>query len=138
MKTKFLSLFIFFFAAFSFIFYSCNNKQLFKPDYNNIAGYVIAKESCNNNELNDYWLLDFNVYQNTPHVGDTIVLNGIIYTNVLKVKGLDSRLKKMGMQVSIDYKKISNDKVITTGCAVSSPVLYPLKEIFIISQGEIR
>jgi hypothetical protein len=125
-------------TAFCFIFYSCNNKHPFKPDYNNIGGYVIAKENCDINESNDYWLLDFNVYQNTPHVGDTIVLNGITYTNVLKVKGLDPRLKKIGMRVSIDYNKISSNKITTTGCTVSSPILYSLKELFIINQGEIR
>ena len=123
--------------TFYFIFSSCNNKQPFKPDYSNIGGYVIGKESCDTNETNDYWLLDFTVYPNSPHIGDTLVLNGITYTNVLKVKGLDSRLKKVGMRVSIDYKKIS-EKELTTGCNVTSPIIYFLKEIFIINQGEIR
>lgn len=42
------------------------------------------------------------------------------------------------MKVSIDYKKVTADKIITQGCNVNSPVTYPLKEIFIINQFEIR
>ncbi len=138
MKNKFLTILILFLFIPFFIFYSCNNKPPFKPDYSNIGGYVIGKENCNTDESNDYWLLDFNVYPNSPHIGDTLILNGITYTNVLKVKGLDPRLKQIGARVSIDYNKISSNKVITTGCTVTSPVVYSLKEIFIINQGEIR
>ncbi len=124
-------------ATFYFISFSCNNKQPFKPDYSNIGGFVIGKETCNTDESNDYWLLDFTVHANSPHIGDTLVLNGITYTNVLKVKGLDSRVKQIGMKVSIDYNKISNEE-LTSGCTASSPVIYFLKEIYIIDQGEIR
>ncbi len=127
----------FFIAAFYFISFSCNNKQPFKPNYSHIGGYVIGKETCNTDETNDYWLLNCNVYPNTPQVGDTLVLNNVTYTNVLKVKGLDPSVKQIGMRVGIDYKKIS-DKELTTGCNVTSPVIYFLKEIFIINQGEIR
>jgi hypothetical protein len=137
MKNKFLNCIILVVIVLSFIFPSCNNKTPFKPDYSNIGGYVIGRETCDTNETNDYWLLDFNVYPNTPHVGDTLVLNGITHTNVLKVKGLDPRLKQIGMRVSIDYNKISN-RALTTGCTVTSPVVYFLKEIFIIYQFEIR
>jgi hypothetical protein len=138
MKNKLLSSFIFFVIIFCFIISSCNNKHPLKPDYSNIGGYVIGNETCNTDISNNYWLLDFTVYPNSPHVGDTFVLNNITYTNVLKVKGLDPRLKQIGMRVSIDYNKISSNKIITSGCTVPSPVIYPLKEIFIINQGEIR
>ncbi len=114
------------------------NKPPFKPDYENIGGYVIGKEACNVDENQDYWLMDFTVYPNTPSVGDAITLNGTTYTNVLKVKGLDQRLKQIGMRVSIDYSTITSSKITTTGCTVVSPVTYALKEIFIINQGEIR
>lgn len=138
MKNKFPYSFIFLLAALSFIFYSCNTKEPYKPDYSNIGGYVIGNETCSTDASNDYWLLDFTVYPNSPQVGDTLVLNGITYTNVLKVKGLDQSLKKIGARVSIDYNKISSTKIITTGCTVSFPVVYSLKEIFIINQGEVR
>ena len=137
MKNKFLYSPIFFVTAFCFIFSSCNDKQPFKPDFTHIGGYVIGKEDCNTDESNDYWLLDFTVYANSPQIGDTLVLNGITYTNVLKVKGLDPRFKQIGFRVSIDYNKLSN-KGITIGCTVSSPVVYSLKEMYIINQFEIR
>lgn len=137
MKNKCLNFSIGLLISIFYIFSSCNNKTPFKPDYSNIGGYVIGKESCDTNETNDYWLLDFNVYPNTPHVGDTLILNGITYTNVLKVKGLDPRLKQIGMRVSIDYNKISA-RELTMGCSVRSPEVYFLKEILIIYQFEIR
>lgn len=116
---------------------SCN-KPPYKPDYENIGGYVIGKETCNVDETQDYWVLDFTVYPDSPTVGDTLTLNGTTYTNVLKLKGLSPRLRQIGMRVSIDYKTISNAKVITSGCTVATPVTYLLKEITIINQFEIR
>lgn len=124
---------------------SCN-KLPFKPDYQNIGGYVIGKETCNTDETKDYWtdetkdywLLDFTVYPNSPQIGDTLKLNGTTFTNVLKVKELGARLKHTGMMVSIDYKKISSNKIITTGCTEPNSITYPLKELFIINQFEIR
>lgn len=58
--------------------------------------------------------------------------------NVLKVKGLSEGLQQIGMAVSFDYKEVTPDAVITTGCTVTDPVTYALKALFIINQGEIR
>jgi hypothetical protein len=74
----------------------------------------------------------------TPQYGDTLILNGRAYTNVIKVKGLDPRLKQIGMTVAFDFKTITADKVQTTGCSVANPITYDLKELFIINQFEIR
>ena len=117
---------------------SCNNKEPFKLPYDNIGGYVIGSETCNTDVTQNYWLLDFTVYPNSPQIGDTLFLNGMTYTNVLKVKGLDARLKQVGMRVAIDYNVVSSGKVITTGCTVNNPITYDLKEISIIHQFEIR
>jgi len=136
MKSTFATALIF--VPFIPLFISCNNKQPLKPNYSNIGGYVIGNENCYADSTKDYWLLDFTVYINSPEIGDTLKLNGITYTNVLKVKGLDSRLQKIGAKVSIDYNTISSDKIISTGCTVSTPVTYALKEIYIINQFEIR
>lgn len=116
---------------------SCN-KPPYKPDYDNIGGYVIGKETCNVDESQDYWLLDFTVYPNSPNIGDTITLNGTTYTNVLKLKGLDPRLKQIGMRVSIDYRIITSNRITTTGCTIGWPLTYALKEMFIVNQFEIR
>lgn len=126
------------FSLFNSMISSSCNKEPYKPDYSNIRGYVIGKETCHVDESQDYWLVDFTYDPTPPKIGDTLVLNGVVYTNVLKVKGLDPQLKQIGMRVSIDYKTISTAKIITTGCSVSTPVTYPLKEIFILHQFEIR
>lgn len=137
MKAVYLTSVVFFLILSVLTSGSCN-KPPYKPDYENIGGYVIGKETCNTDGSKDYWLLDFTVYPNSPPVGDTLMLNGITYANVLKLKGLDQRLQQIGMRVSIDYRTITSNKITTTGCTVSSPVTYALKEIFIINQGEIR
>lgn len=116
---------------------SCN-KQPYKPDYKNIQGYVIGKEKCNTDDSKDFWLIDFTYGSDNPKVGDTLIVNGSKYTNVLKTSGLDQKLKVIGMRVSIDYRLISTDKVVTTGCTVTSPIIYYLKELTILNQFEIR
>jgi hypothetical protein len=116
---------------------ACNNEP-FKPRYKNVKGYVIGKESCNIDENQDYWLIDLTYLPNTPQYGDTLLLNGQIFTNVVKTKGLRDTVKHIGKAVSIDFNKISTDKVVTVGCNVSGPVTYNLKEIFVINLFEIR
>lgn len=116
---------------------SCN-KPPFRPDYTNAGGYVIAKEVCNADVSHDYWLVDLTYYRDTPQYGDTITINTTTYTNVVKVKGLDNRLKQIGMTVSFDFKTVTPNKVETTGCSVSNPVTHKVKELFIINQFEIR
>lgn len=116
---------------------SCK-KEPFKPDYKNVGGVVIGREFCKSNEAEDYWVLDLTVYPNTPQYGDTLTLNGIFYTNAIKLKNLDPRLKQTGMRVSIDFKDVTPNTVITNGCTVLPSVTYALKEIFIINQFEIR
>jgi hypothetical protein len=49
----------------------------------------------------------------------------------IEAKRLDARLKQIGMRVSIDYRIISNSKIITSGCTAPTPITYPLKEIYI-------
>lgn len=117
---------------------SCNKPGPYIADYKNIKGYVIGKETCNTDDTKDYWLIDFTYGTRNPIVGDTLLLNGNTYTNMLKTKGLDQQLKILGLRVSIDYRIVSADKVVTTGCNVPSPVTYNLKELTILNQGEIR
>ena len=120
------------------ILVSCSNKEPFIPDYNNIQGYVIGKENCTTDETKDYWLIDFTYGSNNPHVGDTVLVNGFTFNNVLKTKGLDQQLKIIGMRVSIDYRIISSTKLTSIGCDVLNAVTYSLKELTILHQGEIR
>lgn len=113
-------------------------KPPYIPDFKIALGYVIGKESCNADETKDYWLIDLTYLQDAPQYGDTLVLNGLKYTNVIKTKDLAERLKKIGMQVSMEFKVISANKAEITGCTIANPVIYNLKELFIINQGEIR
>ncbi len=129
--------FIIFFLSLLLFFEACK-RQPYSPDFNEADGYVIGKETCNTDETKDYWLIDFTYDSNAPQYGDTLILNGITYTNVIKTKDLDKKLKQIGLRVFIDFKTITSDKIETTGCNVSTPETYKLKELFIISQGEIR
>lgn len=75
-----------------FFTYATCNKPPYVPDYKNVKGYVIGKEICNTDEAKDYWLIDLTYLPNTPQYGDTFVLNGNTYTNVVKTRGLGERL----------------------------------------------
>ncbi|MBX2923659.1 MAG: hypothetical protein KF746_15765 [Chitinophagaceae bacterium] len=70
---------------------SCNNKEPLDA-LPNIGGYVIDREICTSDPQNDYWIIDFTAYANVPQIGDTLLLDGISYTNVLKVHGLHKNL----------------------------------------------
>lgn len=122
----------------SAILFSACKRGPYEPDYTNTGGYVIGRETCKANEAEDYWLVDLTYYSDTPQYGDTLTLNGTAYRNVVKVKTLDQRLKQVGMKVSFDFKTVTTDKVITTGCSVPNPTTYALKELIIINQFEIR
>ncbi len=104
----------------------------------NIKGYVIGKEVCNTDDSKDYWLIDFTYGSNNPKVGDSLFYNGTTYTNVLKTKGLSQQLKSVGLRVSIDYTTITANKIATTGCSGAGSATYPLKEVIIQNQFEIR
>ena len=132
--SSFISLVIFCFCA------GCsNNQEPYVADFKTIKGYVIGKETCNTDESQDLWLIDFTYLPNpAPIVGDSLVYNGIKYRNVLKTRGLVQEFKTIGLPVSIDYKIITTDKVITNGCTVTTPAVYPLKELMILNQFEIR
>ncbi len=137
MKNKLVIYFILITSTLLFIYGSCT-KPPARPDYDNVKGYVIGKETCNTDTTKDYWLIDLTYFPDTPQYGDTLLLNGIRYTNVIKTKGLDERLKQTGMRVSIDFKTISQNKVVTSGCTLTNPMTYNLKELFVLYQFEIR
>jgi hypothetical protein len=126
------------FLTLTVFMYARCNKPPYLADYTNVKGYVIGKETCNLDETKDYWLLDLTFFPDTPQYGDTVLLNGITYTNVVKVKTLVKELKQVGMRVSINFKKIATNKEETKGCTVNNSITYNLKELFIIEQGEIR
>lgn len=125
-------------VTFCFTYLACNRYPDEIDDYRNVKGNVIGKETCHTNEAQDYWLVDLTYLPDAPQHGDTLLLNGNTYTNVIKTKDLNERLKELGMKVSLDYKAITPNKVETTGCSVANPVTYRLKELFVENQFEIR
>ena len=119
-----------------FLFSTCKKPPAILHYYN-VKGYVIAKEICHTDPSKDYWLIDLTFLPDTPQYGDTLLLSGVTFTNVVKTKELSEDLKEIGKRVSIDFKTITPNKVQTTGCSVTKPVTYDLKELFIIHQFEI-
>lgn len=76
--------FISFFSLACLIFFeSCKNNGPYSPDYKNVKGYVIGKETCNMDDAKDYWLIDLTFFPDTQQYGDTLLLNGTTYTNPL-------------------------------------------------------
>lgn len=118
-------------------FNACN-REPFKPSYDTAIGYVIGKETCNIEPLKDYFLI--NIISSSSvrqQYGDTLILNGIQYTNVVKSTGLADTLKKVGQKIGMDFT-VSNNSVLTGNCSITAPITYNLKEANIIRSGEAR
>lgn len=119
-----------------FCSYSCNNKEPYELPYEISAGKVIGRESCFVDTAKNYWLVDLTVYPNTKQYGDTISLNGVTYTNVVKTSGLKSPFNQIGKKVGLSFT-ISADPIQTQGCNVSYPITYNLKVLKVIAEGYV-
>lgn len=116
---------------------SCK-RDPFYPNFDHAGGYVIGKEDCKANPSDDFWLIDLSYPLNTVTTyGDTITINGVRYTNMIKTTQLPTDLKTIGKKVSFDFH-LSADKIETTGCTVSVPKTYKLKTMEVLAAGEIR
>jgi hypothetical protein len=126
------------FIVLFFVFDISCNKLPYPVDYLTLYGFVVGKENCQADETQDYWLVDCTYRASSPQIGDTLMFNGITYTNVVKVKGLSDGLKKIGLPILIEYRTITSIRVSTIDCQVPLPKTYNLKEVTILNQGEIR
>lgn len=126
-------LFLFFFSG-----NSCNRQGAYISHEKTLLGYVIGREVCHLGSEKDFWLIDFTYQNNQPLVGDTITINGELYRNVLKMKGLRPGAQQRGFPIAIDYEIISDSLVISRDCDRADAEVYPLKEIFAIRQEELR
>lgn len=117
-----------------FVLSSCNTKVPFHPLYESSAAYVIGRENCYTDTSKDYWLLDFSVWPGTKQYGDTIILHGKTYTNVVRSLGLVAPHNMLGQKVALNFT-ISSNRFKDSGCDVTSADTFYLKEIKIISQG---
>ena len=126
MKPQNLHKLFLFIAIALLVLVSCN-KPPFKPDYYMATGFVIGKEVCNADTTKEYWLIDI-ISSPSPQqqYGDTIQLNGVQYTNVVKTSDLPNEMRKAGTKIGMDFY-LSKDKEVTASCTTSSPVIFYLK-----------
>lgn len=117
--------------------FSCG-KEPKEVDFLSVAAYVVGKEYCNSNEAEDYWIVDCSVAPNTPQLGGAVMVDGTTYVNALKVKELSEHSKIRGARVLFDYRVISPNPVVSENCTVDTPIVYALKELFILNQFELR
>jgi hypothetical protein len=118
----------------SLIVISCN-KPPYEPDYYMATGFVIGKEVCNTDTTKDYWLINIiSSSSRQQQYGDTVLLNGITYTNVVKTSGLPKEMMKVGTKIGMDFY-LSKEKRTTTGCTSSSPIIFYLKVADIVNIG---
>ncbi len=116
--------------------YSCKEKPYEFP-FKNSGGYVIGKERCNDDTTLDYWLIDLSIFPRPGIYGDTLLLNGIKYNNVVKTKGLHSSLKIIGQKVDFDFH-LSDSPVQPINCNLPNPITFSLKDMQVLNQAEIR
>ena len=107
------------FISLPFVICSSCNKQPFKPSYHTAVGYVIGKEICNHDTAKDYWLINIISSSSVQQqYGDTLSLNGITYTNVIKTIGIKNNFKIIGQKVGFDFTT-SKDRDSTKGCILN-------------------
>ena len=121
-------------AVVGYLTISCRTKDPFKINHELAGGYVIGRESCTTDTTQDYWIIDLTGLAENKQYGDTITLEGKVYTNVVKARGLDTSFQKIGKKIYLGFD-ISKDKVQTENCQVTTPITYSLKELIILDQS---
>lgn len=128
---------IYFIVLIVFIFLdSCKDNGPWTPPFYIAVGTVIGKESCHVDEDEDYWLISIHSSPSKRQdYGDKLVIDGVGYTNVIKVTELDGKLKIIGQKVGFDFYIDDETAYLTTGCEVTDPVVYKLKLARIKTSG---
>jgi hypothetical protein len=97
------------------------------------SGIVIGKEVCKTDTTNDYWMINITSSSSgQQQFGDTVLINGVQYNNVVKTGGLPNEMKKTGTKIGMDFY-LSKDKKQTSNCTMSFPVLFYLKVAEIVN-----
>ena len=119
------------------ICFSCNKKP-YNPPYEVVGGYVIGKERCHSDTTQDNWLIDLSVVPlNNNKFGDTLNLNGLDFYHVVKTNQLASQFKFYGAKVAF-HAHISSTRISSSNCDLSAAVTFPLKEMQVLYQAELR
>lgn len=118
-----------------FVFFvSCDDCGSYLPGLTAV-GYVIGKENCHIDKNEDYWLISIvSSASGRQEYGSPLVVDNILYNNVVKVSGLPDQLKAIGGKVGIDFT-IDETAFLTTGCDIPSPVVYKLKLVHVLRGG---
>ncbi len=116
---------------------SCK-RDPYKPDFDHAGGFVIGKEVCKADTAPDNWLIDLSIdYTASNTFGDTININGTTYNHMVKTTQLLPQFHVIGKKVSFDCH-FTSSKVQTSGCTITTPITYYLKEMTVIRSFEIR
>jgi hypothetical protein len=118
---------------------TCSHGPLDESNDNVADAYVIAQETCYQDSSMNAWLLDCTVLPpfQRDQIGDTMMIDNVHYTNVIRIRNLDPVLQHIGLAVTVFFSNIS-EKKISEHCDVASPKVYLLREIVATHQGEAR
>ncbi|MBE9601324.1 hypothetical protein [Pedobacter sp. MC2016-24] len=115
-------------AFFISIFFSCNNKQPFVPDYEIGEGIIIGMEKCKTDPSQNAWLIHIpgpNPFNKT--YGDDITFNGTAYKNVVKTLSLPDSAKVPGKKYSFEFYIDENSS--DAQCNVVNPTVLNIAKI---------
>lgn len=121
------------FLSLIFLFSCAKPSPSIDYTYNIGLGVIIAKESCTGDDLTEYWVVDLNHPANQWKEGDSLFVNGIQYTNVVKIiisNPTSAHLKKIGQKVSFRFEKVVPPQNTRT-CTIPNSVVYPVKQVTI-------
>ncbi len=130
---------IFIFFCLIFFLHACDPVPYQPPAYQ-VNAYVVGEEICKADSNYNYWLLNVSSQNNLPYKGDTIVYNGVKYTNVFKTISLNNSLRHPGKNVSIKFNYASQDyqKSQSSNCDAANAETFALTDIILFQQSEIR
>jgi len=122
------------FLSMIIVFCSCT-KQPEPVDRLRTAGYIIGKEFCYTDATKDCYLIDLTFYPNTPQIGDTLLFNSIVYTNVIKSELPDSTARANLVPIVIEYNDILPKKY-SEGCEIQNSISYSLKDQSVVATNK--
>ncbi|ALR29258.1 hypothetical protein ATE47_01350 [Chryseobacterium sp. IHB B 17019] len=109
------------------VFFSCNNKVPYIPDYEMARGTVIGMETCKTDVSTNAWLISFPEPGASNKVyGDNITYNNKSYTNVVRTLSLPDSLRVIGNKY---YLEFNIEPKSTPDCQVPNADAYNLTKI---------
>jgi hypothetical protein len=110
------------------VFFSCNNKQPFVPDYEIGTGTIIGLENCKDDPSKNAWLIHFpgpNPLNKT--YGEEVNFHGTVYKNVVKTFSLPDSAKVSGKKYSFEF--YLEGKASIEACDAANPITFNITKI---------